>query len=198
MVSSFKSHVTNGENIWICTYFYYMYVSRVHHLLPQNKRFQNMSGYGIIRCIHVGPHFGTGPVTELGLILIPVTALGHSCPQISTVQLGLHLGLGLDSQFLNGLPCSRTRHPKLAPCQFGDVSVPVPELGPKSIPVLELGQCQNGAQHIDMNKSSQYKTGSMIAWIIVINNTGSRWHVLMYWTCLSCHQFYDHDLSQNI
>ena len=64
--------------------------------------------------IYVGPHFGTDPVQAPGLILVPVPALRRSGPHIDTVQLGLHLGLGLDSQFLNGVPCSRTRWPKLA------------------------------------------------------------------------------------
>jgi len=54
-------------------------------------------------CIHVGPHYGTGPVPALGPILVPVPALGHSLPQISTMPIW-------GAQFWNRAPHSGTEN----------------------------------------------------------------------------------------
>ena len=76
--------------------------------------------------VYVGPQKCTGPVLELGPHFRPVLELGRRQPRCGTVQLGLRLGIGLDSQFRNGAPCSSTGRPMVARCHNGAVGVPVP------------------------------------------------------------------------
>jgi len=48
-----------------------------------------------------------------------------------------------------------------------------------------------------MDKSCHHKTGTMTA-KAQSENAGTSWCVFIYWTCPSCHQFVERDLSPNI
>lgn len=87
---------------------------------------------------------GTCPVPALGHSLVPGLALGHWHLQIVTelFELCLSFGLVKKYQFPKRVPCSETGRPRLAQCQFEDVSAPRPK----------LGQCQNEVHHVQFYK----------------------------------------------